>query len=214
MDHDQASRSFIGVYPPDRVARITEGLARLGVPDDAVHLAERDDVDTSLHAEQVEEARESLVMPAAGVLLPKEPTKSVSIAIPVAAVIGAALAFPFAFIHVDSMSFWVRAFWLVAVGATMGGTIAYIVGSAMALRDPHTPSAAQRGVVVRVDDARPEVGELLRGLDPIRLDLLSGSSTVIGTVTTEEDREQGGIVEEVADNVRREAEAPPTRRHR
>jgi hypothetical protein len=84
----------------------------------------------------------------------------------------------------------------------------------MASKDPLEPGAAQRGTVVRVDGATPAIEAALAELAPIRIDRFGPDGVVRGVVTTEEDRQPGGIAEEVAANVQREVDADPADRTR
>jgi hypothetical protein len=62
--------------------------------------------------------------------------------------------------------------------------------------------------------ATPAVAAALADLAPIRIDRFGPDGVVRDVVATEEDRQPGGIVEEVAANVQREADADPTERTR
>lgn len=206
---------LVAVFQPHQVQVVRQELLRLGCPPGAVRVEDDADERWSLRAEQVEETDQPLVAPThAGVVIPKEAAKAVSIAIPTGAAIGALLGLPFAVIEAGSLGLGMRLLWCAVVGAALGSTVAYLVGTAMSAKDPYEPSAAQRGVVVRVDQVTPAVEAALVRLAPIRIDRFDADGVVLGTITTEEDRQPGGIVEEVAANVRREAEADPTDRHR
>lgn len=215
--HEPAAPSsdvLVAVFAPDQVDVVREELERQGCPPDAVHIGDDADERWSLRAEQTEETDRSLIAPHVGAILPKEAGKAVALAIPIGAAIGAVLIMPFAFIDVDGLGFGLRLFWAAVVGATLGGTVGYIVGASMASKDPLEPGAAQRGTVVRVDRATPELEAALAGLAPIRIDRFGPDGVVRELVTTEEDRQPGGIVEEVAANVQREVDAEPSERTR
>jgi hypothetical protein len=206
--------SLVAVFAPEQVDVVRQELERHGWPAEAVHVGQEDDERWSLRAEQTEETDRSLVAPHAGAIMPKESTKAVGIAIPIGAAIGALLALPFAVIEAGDLNVWLRLFWCGIVGATLGGTVAYIVGASMAAKDSFEPSAAQRGTVIRIDRPTPAIEDALVRLAPIRIDRFDGDGVVLSHVTTEEDRQPGGIVEEVAANVEREIEADPVDRHR
>lgn len=204
----------LAVFAPDQIEAVRRELDRHGCPPGSVRIDDESDVRWSLRAEQTEETDRSLVAPHAGVIMPKEATKAAGIAVPVAAAIGAIACLPFAAIGMGDLNLGLRLFWCAVVGATLGGTVGYIVGTAMASKDQDEPNAAQRGVVVRVDRPSPEVDAALVALAPIRIDAFDAEGVVQARVATEEDRQPGGIVEEVAANVERELEVDPSERHR
>jgi hypothetical protein len=214
MDPNPVPVALLAVFRPNQLDEVRTLVERWDVPPGHVHIGEENDERASLMAEQQQEMRDSFTSPQAGVALPKQTVKALSLTIPLASLVGAIVLLPFAFIPVSGMSFAVRLFWCAVVGATAGGTLAFIVTSAMAAKDPFEPSAAQRGVVVRVDDVRPAVEEALRKAAPIRLDQVDQDGNVLKTVVTEEDRTPGGIIEEVGRNVEREQNVRPVDRHR
>src|SRR5699024_8212487 len=114
-----------------------------------------DDERQALRAEQDEETRRSFVSPQMGLALPKE-TKSLMWTLPVAAVLGALILMPFAFIEVGGMTFGTRLFWFAILGAAAFLTAAFIITTAMSTKDPFQPGAAQRGVVLRISDRSEE----------------------------------------------------------
>lgn len=212
--HPSAHEVLVAVFAPDQVEPVRQELDRQGCPAEAVHVGDDDDLRWSLRAEQTEETDRSLVAPPAGLVMTKEATKAASIAVPVGALVGAVLLLPFAVIEAGDLQIWLRLLWCAIVGATLGGTVGYLAGTAMAAKDSFEPNAAQRGVVVRVDRPTPAIEAALVALAPIRIDRFDRDGVVLGVVATEEDRQPGGIVEEVAANVAREAGATPTDRHR
>jgi hypothetical protein len=219
MSHPQdpeptVSDVLVAVFAPEQVDLVRRELERQGCPADAVHVGDEADERWSLRAEQTEETDRSLMAPHAGAILPKEAAKAVSLAIPMGAAIGALVILPFALIDIGGLSIWLRLFWAAVVGATLGGTVGYLVGAAMASKDPLEPGAAQRGTVVRVDGATPAVAAALAELAPIRIDRFGPDGVVRDVVATEEDRQPGGIAEEVAANVQREVDADPADRTR
>ena len=164
-----------------------------------------DDADTraSLEAEMREEMEESWLSPQAAVVATKEAAKGMSLAIPLAAAAGAVVTLPLAFlVTFGDTSLWVRIVIALSVGAVGGGTVGFIVGGGMAIKGPDEPLAAERGVTVRVADARGDVVEALADEEPIRLDTVAPSGRKTSTVTTEEERSADGVVENLAQNAR------------
>ncbi|MEZ5179432.1 MAG: hypothetical protein R2746_14465 [Acidimicrobiales bacterium] len=203
----------VAVFEPDQVDAVRQELLRQGCPPGAIHVG--DDADLRWSLRRADRGDRSLADgPHAGAIIPKESTKAAAIAIPVAAAIGAAICLPFAAFQMGDLNVWLRLFWCAVTGAALGGTIGYIVGTAMASKDQDEPGAAQRGVVVRVDRPSPAVDAALVALEPIRVDAFDADGVVQSRLATEEDRRSGGVVEEVAANVERELEADPSERHR
>jgi hypothetical protein len=204
--------ALIAVFPRGEEQAVRRHLDRAGIPPQAIRVDDPDDARLALHAEQVEEVDRAAFAPQAGVLLTKEAAKTTTVAVPVGALIGALVLLPLSFIPMGELAWWARALWLMAIGAAGGATVAFISGSAMAAKDPLEPSLLERGVVVVVPASEQARTALLQ-LEPIRLDQISLDGDV-ERVTTEEDREPGGALEETVENIEREADAPPTDRHR
>lgn len=213
-DQQTPAHGLLGVYQPEQVDALKRQLAQLGVRDPEVRIAADADERTSLTAEMREEATESMVMPQAGILYPKEATKATALIGPLLAGVGAVVALPFAFLLPDDISLWWRLLIVVVCGAAVGGTVAVIVVPAMAVKNQDVPSAAQRGQVVRVARWAPEVERAMVAARPLRLDRLGADGEPIGPVATEEDRTPGGIVEELGRNFAREDEVEPQHRSR
>lgn len=89
-----------------------------------------------------------------------------------------------------------------------------IIVPAMSVKNPEDLSAADLGVTVRVGTFSPEIESAMVEAEPLRLDRVWDHDTPIGTVTTEEETTEGGIVEEVAENFAREQRAEPEDRTR
>jgi hypothetical protein len=204
--------ALIAVFPRTEEQAVRRQLDRAGIPPASTRIDEPDDARLALHAEQREEIDRSAFAPQAGVLLTKEAAKTTTVAVPVGAAIGALVLLPLSFVPMGELAWWARALWLVAIGVAAGATVAFISGSAMAAKDPLEPSLLDRGVVVVVP-ASAHARAVLLALEPIRLDQISADGTV-ERVTTEEDREPGGAFEETVENIEREADAPPSDRHR
>lgn len=204
---------LLAVYPDATWPSVAERLAAIDVDPERVRVDDPEDARLALRAEQVEEATSAVFSPQVGVLLPKEAGKASGVAVPVGAAVGALVLLPFALVPMGSLDVWVRALWLAIIGAAAGGTIAAIVAPAVAAKDAFAASLLERGTVVRVDDDRPELRAALAELQPIRLDVVAADGSV-ERLTTEEDRREGGVLEETIETIRHEAAAPPDERHR
>lgn len=202
---------------PDREAAdaAVRRLSDAGVDPAAVRIAAPRDEVTSLEAEQLEEVTQSANSPTVGVAYPKETVKAGLVFLPpitaIGAVVGALAALP---IDVDGWPLWARALVGAVVGAVMTSTIAAVVVPAMSVKNPHDPSVSETGVTLHVADASPAALEALLRSKPLRLDRLGPGDRPLDTVMTEEQLRDGGIVEEVAANFAREADADPEHKTR
>jgi hypothetical protein len=207
---------LIGVYPDEAAADgVRDALTDAGVPAEAVRVEDRADVETSLKAEMHDELENALVSPQVGVAYPKETVKSSLVLGPIFVIVGGLIAFPFAFIPIGGASFWVRCFWVVLCGMAAGGAAAAVAIPALSVKTTgHEPSAAQQGTVMRVDRWSEQIESTMAAGRPIRLDRIGGGGYPLGTVTTDEDQQPGGAVEQTLSNIQRELHADPQRRER
>lgn len=166
---------------------------------------------TARRGEQNEEADRGVFALQAGVVLPSRSAKAATVAIPLVAAIGIVLMLAFAFLPMGERSVAERILWVAITGAAMGGTIAFIVASAMGADDPFAPSAADRGLAVIVRRADAPTERLLEQLRPIRLDRQRPDGT-LEKVHTEQDRRTGGALEEIEATVVEESQAAPHER--
>lgn len=213
-DQQTPPNALLGVYPPDRVPELVRELARVGVREQEIRAGDETDETTSLVAEMREETTESVVMPQAGILYPKEAAKATGLLGPLLAGAGALIALPLAFLLPDDIDLWLRLLIVVSCGAVFGGTVAVIVIPAMSVKNPDVPSAAQRGQVVRVARWAPEVETVMAEAHPLRLDRVGADGEPIGPVITEEAQTPGGITEETGRNFAREEDVEPHHRSR
>ena len=171
-------------------------LHAIGLDDAAVRVGDRRDEVTSLKAEMREELTEGWILPQAGLALTKEGAKGFGIVTMYAAVIGAIIAAPFAFIDFG-LNFPGRLVLLVVIGLAFGGAIGLVIGPALASKRPDEPMAAQRGVVVHVHADNERIRTVLADLHPVRVDEVKGGDIPVGTVTTEDDQTESGTVQDL-----------------
>jgi hypothetical protein len=215
MSEEIRVQALVGVYADAEAAEsVRRALTDAGVRESEVRIGSERDRLASLHAEMQEETEQAYIAPQAGLAFTKEATKSSLLIGPLFVLAGGIIAFPFSFIPIGGLSFWVRCFWIVLCGMTAGGAVAAIAIPALSAKSAFEPSAAQRGVVVRVDAWSPQIEEVMAEGEPIRLDRIGGEDFPLGTVTTEEDRRPGGALEETKANVVRELRAEPEERRR
>ncbi len=205
------ARALLAVLPDREAAEaVAAQLADRGIDRSAVRIgAHRDEV-TSLEAEVREEVTQSVNSPTVGVAYPRETVKAGLVFLPpltlAGAVVGALVTLPF---DIVGWPLWLRALVGAIVGAVMTSTIGAVVIPAMSVKNPHDPSPSETGVTLRVEDASQVTLDTLLAAHPLRLDRLGPDGQAIDTVATEADFTEGGIVEEVRDNFRREAHADP-----
>ncbi len=210
------ARALLAVYPsPELARRVADDLRGLGVGDDEIRVDHPADETTSLAAEVQEEATEAFVSPQAGIVYPKETVKASLALGPPMVVVGAVLGVVLTVVvGPASWGVWLRILVGAISGGVMGGAIASIVVPAMAVRNPLDPLPAEAGVTLRVQRWSEDIERLLVESSPLRLDRLGGRGQPLGTVITEEQSREGGIIEEVAQNFDREGRADPEDRTR
>jgi hypothetical protein len=148
-----------------------------------------------------EELERGFTSPHVGVALPKESVKGIGVLVPVGSVVGALLALPLAWVDWGVPFSTALVISLIA-GATMGATIAFIVGAGTALRGRFEANAADRGVTVRVPVDTPAVEHALDHGGVIRLDRVDAGGNPDEVLATEADHEDGGVLEDMAGHVR------------
>lgn len=194
----------LGVFKDrESAAAAAERAKSAGADDSGIRVGNGADSRASLEAEMREEMEESWLSPQAALAATKESAKGMSVAIPIAAALGVLVTLPFAFIVTfGDASLWLRIAIAASIGAMGGATVGFIIGGGMAMKGPDESLAAERGVTVRVADARGDVVEALGEEEPIRLDTVAPSGRKTSTVSTEEERTADGVVENLAQNAR------------
>jgi len=146
-----------------------------------------------------DELEHSWFSPQGGVILTKRMIKGVLAVSPFTIAAGVLLALPLAFLPwASSLPLWGRVLLTSIVGATAGGTVGAIIGGGEAEKGAAAPMAAEQGVTVRVADARAEVQQALVAADPIRLDIVTPDGSPVGSITSESERNDEGVVEDLA----------------
>jgi hypothetical protein len=135
--------------------------------------------------------------PQGGFVLTKRMIKGILAVSPFTIVAGVLIALPFAFISWGSLPLWGRIILACVVGATAGATVGFIVGGGEAEKGAGAPLAAEHGVTVHVSDTRPEVQRALVDAGPIRLDVVTPEGTPLGSITSESERNDEGVVEDL-----------------
>lgn len=198
----EQDRELLVVFPDrEEAVAARQRLLDLGVQESAIDLDQESDEIASLRAEMRQELTDAWVVPNAGLVVTKEAAKGMLGVGALASLLGALLAIPLAFIDFGG-TFWFRLFLFVVLGVIAGATVGFVAGGGMAAKRPGELMAAKRGVVLRVHDDTPQLRSALVAAGPVRLDEVSSDGTPIDTLMTEEQAQDGGTVEEVAENLR------------
>ena len=191
-------RDLVGVFPDRaRAESAAEKVRALGVADEDIHVERREDEVASLRGEMRDELDRGWFSPQGGFVLTKRMMKGVLAVSPFTIVAGVLIALPFAFISWGSLPLWGRIVLTSVIGATAGGTVGFVIGGGEAEKGAAAPLAAEHGVTVRVADARPEVQAALVEEAPVRLDVVTAAGTPLGSVTSESERNDEGVVEDL-----------------
>jgi hypothetical protein len=191
---------LLGVFPPDRVDAAQRALRVAGVEETAIHVGQQADVVAAKRAEMQAETSQSWLTPPAGALYPTDAAKGFGFAVVVGALIGGALFSLFGLIEFGGFPLWTRMLIMAGGGIVAGGAIGAVVGPALAASRPGERSAGDRGVVIRVDFADPQIERVMADQHPIRLDRLRvHDGSLDSTVTTERDRSDRTVLDDMAE---------------
>jgi len=191
-------RELLGVFPDRAEAELAAEKAHaLGVPDEDIHVGRREDEVASLRGEMRDELDRGWFSPQAGFVLTKRMIKGILAVSPFTIAAGVLIALPFAFISWGSLPLWGRIVLTSVIGATAGATVGFIVGGGEAEKGAGAPLAAEHGVTVRVADARPEVQRTLGEEEPLRLDVVTPDGTPLRSITSESERNDEGVVQDL-----------------
>jgi hypothetical protein len=181
-----------------RAESVAERARSLGVADDAVHVQRREDEVASLRGEMREELERSWFSPQGGILLTKRAIKGIFAVSPFTIAAGVLLALPLAFLPWGSpLPLWSRIVLTSVIGAAAGAVVGFIIGGGEAEKGADAPLAAEQGITVRIADARPELQRALVEAEPIRLDIVAPDGTPLRSVTSESERNDEGVVEDL-----------------
>ncbi len=190
-------RELTGVFRDrEQAESVAEKAKAAGVPEEDIHIDRREDRAASLRGEMRDELERSWASPQGAFIVTKRAMKGALVASPVAVVVGILLVLPFAFLSWGFMPLWGRIIATSLIGATAGATVGFIVGAGEAEKGASAPMAAEQGVTVNVGDARPEVQQMLVDEEPLRLDVTTPDGAPLGTVTSESERNDEGVMED------------------
>lgn len=170
---------------PDRSSadRLADELQRGGVSADRIHVAREVDEVDSLRAEEAAETKDAVIAPQAVFIASKESTRGTVIIGAVATAVALLVAALVALIDVG-LTYWARYSIEAPFLVFLVLLIAYPLGGAWAWRTDAS-LAAERGVVVRVDEATPELAAMIVRAAPIRLDEVTSDGVTVDALHTE-----------------------------
>lgn len=197
----EQERELVVVYP-DRDAAVAarQRLVDLGLGEHDIDLDRESDEVASLRAEMRQELTDAWVVPNAALIATKESMKGMLAVGTGAAVIGAVLGIPFAFIDFGG-SFWLRLLLFMGLGALAGATVGFVVGPGVSAKRPGELMAAHRGTALRVHQDTAEIRSALVAGHPIRIDEVNADSVPVETLLTEEQMDERTAVDEVVSNL-------------
>jgi hypothetical protein len=211
----EQERELVVVYPDrDAAMAARQRLVDLGVGERQIDVDQESDEVASLRAEMRQELTDAWVVPNAAFIATKEGMKGMLGVGALAALIGALVGIPFAFIDFGG-TFLFRLLLFMGLGVVAGATIGFVAGPGVAAKRPGELMAAHRGTVVRVHEDTAEIrSALLAGGDPLRMDEVDAESVPVETLLTEEQTDDRSTVDEVASNVEAGDDYHPAERER
>ncbi|HVF73800.1 MAG TPA: hypothetical protein VM938_02025 [Acidimicrobiales bacterium] len=185
------AQRLIAVFADKQAAQAAAEAVRAGGATD-VQVGGRADNRTALQAEMREEMEHTSA--GAGSVGPftKEMTKGLLVGTMIGGLIGGLLGIPAAFVAFGDVNLATRLVITIGVGLAAGSTLGFVMGGGLGAKGPAEQLAAERGVTLSVTTDDPEMAEVLRRHDPIRVDVVQGDQPV-ATVTSEDD--EGGVQE-------------------
>jgi hypothetical protein len=200
----QRRSGVIGVFPSEDAARRAAAAAEAaGADPSVIRIGDEQDRRRELEAEMLDEVDHSVMGPGSVGPFTKEMTKAIVPLTIICGVVGLLVALPFAAIHFGGFSLGGRLLIVGVVGAAVGGVVGFQIGGSYGSRRPEEPLAAERGVVLAIDDAPPSAIDVLKSMQPIQLDEFDPNGQPIGAIVLDDDDSRhGGVVEEIEDHMR------------
>ncbi len=196
----QRPRQLLAVYPDRATAQaVLDEVQRL--PGEDGRVGDAQDYVDSLRGEMHQEISDSYFAPQAALIVTKEATKSLTIVLPIATLIGAIIGLPFAAIGFGGLGVAARLAICALIGAVGGATCGFIIGAGLGVKGPEEQAAAQRGVTVRAWPDHPRVREVMSKRHPLRLDVVDDAGRPLETIRTEEQDDDDGALERVEDRL-------------
>lgn len=185
-DRSTPEERVVAVFPDEATARRAADEARRNGAQDVAVDDPQDDV-RALVGEMREETAESWAGPSVAVYTP-EVARHIPGPTAAAALIGAVIALPMAFVVDGGLSLGLRLVLAAISGAVGGGTIGFLAGGYLGARRRATRDLAdERGVVVGMRGGNPAAVQALAGAGAMRVDRVAGRQP-IDTITSHEDR--------------------------
>jgi hypothetical protein len=169
------------------------------VPDvssEAVRVSDAADRLLSVRAEMDAEVAESWASPGVGALVTAEMMRGALLLALLIGAMGVLVGLPIGyFLFVGDASVWEKLGLGALVGGLFGATVGGLLGGGFAMQSPEEKLAAERGVLVALDDAPSAAEEVMARHFPIRLDKFEDGERVDTPVT----EGPGGVTETVAE---------------
>lgn len=198
---------LVAVMPDaESAARLARGLRQRGVAAESIATGERLVETEALRAEVAAETTDAVVAPQAAFIASKEAVRGTALFTLVGSIAALAIAAPIALIEVAGLDYWARYLIEAAFLVFMVFLIAYVLGGAWGW-DPERPLAAERGVVVRIDDISPQIEQFVIAEGPLRVDRVTDDGAPAGAVHTEGTHADEHIKPKVGDTVHRVQES-------
>lgn len=198
---------LVAVMPDSESAdRLARDLRKRGVAAESIRTANSDTDTEALRAEVAAETTDGIVAPQAVFIASKEAVRGTALFSLVGSIAALVIAVPIALIEVGGLDYWARYLIEAAFLVFMVFLIAYVLGGAWGW-DPERPLAAERGVVVRIDDTSSETERFVIAEGPLRVDRVADDGAPAGTVHTEGSHADERIVPKVDDTVHRVQES-------
>lgn len=182
------------------VARVRERLLAEGVAESEIAVDAAADEIPALRAEMRAELSDAVVLPHAAFIADKEGARGFLLSFAALALIGIVVSFPLALIDVG-LSYWTRFLVIAGTILIMAFTIALVLGTAWGSRNTDDPSAASRGVIMRIGEDTARIRDILAAADPIRVDEITADGEPAATVYTESRDADRNLAPKVADTV-------------
>jgi hypothetical protein len=174
---------LVAVFPDDFTAHSAARHAGdLGIDPESVRIGDSLDALASVGGEMREEVSH---VPAAPVPFTREAIRGFTFGTVIGAIVGVAVALPFAAIRVGDLPLSTRLIIVGVVGLVFGSFLGWFLGGAIGIKRPDEPVAAAVGVTVALPDT--EAARLaLRESGALRIDVTRSDGQAIDTLVSDD----------------------------
>jgi hypothetical protein len=179
----QRERWLVAVFPNETTARNAARRSReAGATPESVRIGNSLDALASVEGEMREETAHLLAAPAP---FTRESARGFSFGTVIGAILGVALALPFAAIEMGDLELSTRLIILGVVGLVFGSFLGWFIGGAIGIKRPDEPAAAAVGVTLAVPDSEA-ARLLLRDAGAIRIDVTGSDGQPLDTLISDD----------------------------